>query len=145
MGNIQFAICIVGKDQVSCLEQCIGQASKVTQEILYLDLGSKDGSAEKAVELGAKVIKSGDSLEETGKLVNKATSSNWLLFQRADEKIEARPTKIELDKLLKNKDVDAYVVTTKNTVKYDKLSSRSFNSHGYFVCWMRLMFGCMSG
>lgn len=121
MISTQFTICIVGKDQVSYLEECIGQASKITQEILYLDLGSKDGSAEKAVDLGASVIKAGDSLEETGKLVNKATSSNWLLFQRANEKIEARPTKIELDKLLKNKNVDAYAVTAKNTVKYDML------------------------
>lgn len=121
MRNTPFAICIVGKDQVSCLEECIGQASKVTHEILYLDLGSKDGSAEKAVELGAIVIKAENSLEDTGKLINEATSSNWLLFQRPDEKIGARPTKIELDKLLKNKDVDAYAVTTKNTVKYDIL------------------------
>jgi len=80
------SVCIVGKDKAAFLKQCIEFCLKLTGQISYVDLESKDNSTEVAETCGIYVL-NGKSFQKAPEALRKFHKSNWILFVRPDEKI----------------------------------------------------------
>jgi hypothetical protein len=76
------SVCIFGAKGGSMLKDCIRNASKLTDKIFFVDLGSDGQSKSKARELGAKVV---DLDSFTSYL-----KSKWVLFIKPEEKAVLR-------------------------------------------------------
>jgi len=79
MGKL--SIWIVGKDKGEYLPDCIESCRKLTGDITYLDLGSKDGSLDTAGNAGIRTERHPLSSPKT------ACKSDWTLFLRPNEEI----------------------------------------------------------
>jgi pentatricopeptide repeat protein len=80
------SICIVGKDKAVFLKQCVESCLKLTSQISYVDLESKDNSTEIAEAFGIYVL-NGKPDQEAHEALNEFHTSNWILFVRPDEEI----------------------------------------------------------
>lgn len=105
MVNKELSICILGKGNTEYLPKCIEYASKISREVLYVDLGSDDEGKAGAIELGARVVDL-DSLPSS-------LQTDWVFFLKAYEKPVIR-SGANLSKLLARRDVDAYTVFVKS-------------------------------
>ncbi|HPL62879.1 MAG TPA: glycosyltransferase [Syntrophales bacterium] len=83
----KLSIWIVGKDKEEFLPECIESCRKLTGDIIYLDLGSKDGSIAAAERAGIKTERNPLASPKT------VCKSDWALFLRPNEKltVEQRP------------------------------------------------------
>ena len=106
MVNKELSVCILGKDKEEFLPKCIEDASKISREVLYIDLGADDQSKSKAVELGVRVVDF-DSLQS-------ALQTEWVLFIKPEEKPVLSSVK-KLQKMLMNKQAPGYGVYTNST------------------------------
>ncbi|HLA29175.1 MAG TPA: glycosyltransferase [Syntrophales bacterium] len=90
------SVCIVGNDNAIFLKQCIESCSKLTSKISYVDLGSKDNSAEVAETCGIYVFNGKPDHNMYATLRN-FHKSNWIIFLRPDEKVvyESEPQIIQ--------------------------------------------------
>jgi len=105
MVNNQLSVCILGKDKEGFLAKCIDCASKISREVIYIDLGTDDQAKSKARELGARVV----GLD----FLPSALKTEWVLFLKSNEKPVVR-SGANLSELLAKRDVDAYTVFTKS-------------------------------
>jgi pentatricopeptide repeat protein len=80
------SVCIVGKDNAAFLKQCIEFCLKLTRQISYFDLESKDNSIEVAKTCGIDVL-NGKADQEVPETLKKFHKSDWILFLRTDEKV----------------------------------------------------------
>jgi pentatricopeptide repeat protein len=104
--NIILSICIFGKNCVSILHDCIKHATKLTDEIFFVDVGSDDQSKSKAAKLGARVV-------ELHSLPS-ALQTEWVLFIKPDERQVLSSAK-KFQKMIRNKQMPGYGVYTNST------------------------------
>jgi len=102
----QISVCILGMGDGKCLGKCIDCASKISPNVLYVDLGSNDQSKSQASELGVRIV-TRDSLLSV-------LESEWVLFINEEEKPVISSAK-EFQKKLRNKQVQGYGVYTRST------------------------------
>lgn len=92
VGTVEsLSVFIVGKDEEKFLGECINSCSKLTREITYIDLGSKDASLEIAGKKKIRAIDYENSAPDLESLCN----SDWVLFLRPNEKISSISKNIE--------------------------------------------------
>jgi glycosyltransferase involved in cell wall biosynthesis len=107
MSNLnQLAICIIGMDDGKFLPRCIDYASKITREVIYIDLGLDDRGQLKAKELSIKIVKPGSLLS--------LLKSEWVLFIRPDE-FPVLSSADKLKKILRNKGIAGLGVYTRSS------------------------------
>ena len=107
MVNKELSVCISGKDKEGFLAKCVDYASKMSREVIYVDLGSDDQGKSKAAEQGAQVVDL-DSLPS-------ALQTEWVLFIKPEERAVVSSAK-KLQKIMMNKQVQGYGVYT-NSIK----------------------------
>ena len=101
----KLSVCILGKGNTEYLPKCIEYASKISREVLYIDLESDNQSKSKAREPGASVVDL-DSFPSS-------LQTEWVLFLRPYEKPVIR-SGANLPELLARRDIDGYTVFVKS-------------------------------
>ena len=120
MENSPFAIYVIGKDQEKHLEKCLDRALKITRQVLYIDLGSKDRSVTRASQSGVKTIQMQSSIEEMSRTLSEFFHLNWIIFIKPDEYINLHGLK-KLGHTLKHGDAELYFLTVKRPIDYETL------------------------
>jgi len=108
MDNNQLVICILGKGDTEYLPKCIEYASKISLEVLYIDLESDDQSKSKARELGAQIVDLHSFVSDL--------QTEWVLFIKPDEMPVLSSAK-KLTKILLNQYIDGYSVFVKTIIE----------------------------
>lgn len=108
--NKLLSICIVGKNCISVIGECIKNAKSYTKNIFFVDLGSDHQSRSKTEELGAMMV-DGESLLS-------ALCTEWVLFLKANEEI-ALESKKTMKSILKDTSREGYLVYTKSDAARD--------------------------
>jgi len=120
---------IICKNEVSLIEDCIRSVAPVCDEVLVLDSQSTDGTPEKAVSLGAKVL----SVQWLGYGATKNFGADtaqhpWILSIDADERLSPE-LQLEISKLdLSNPGVFAF-----NRLNY--FCGQAIRYSGWFPEW----------
>ncbi|TSA46768.1 MAG: glycosyltransferase [Deltaproteobacteria bacterium] len=121
MGKKNLSVCIVGNDKAAFLKQCIESCLKLTSQISYLDLESKDNSAEVAETYGIHVV-SGPPDQKTSESLREFHKSNWILFLKSDEKVSYE-SKSKIMKALDKNQTMGYGLVIKTPVSPETLES----------------------
>ncbi len=85
--KISISLCILARNEADNLKSCLKNAGGIVDEILLLDTGSTDNTAETARKLGAEVFEfdwDNDFASARNFLLNKA-KGEWILWIDADE------------------------------------------------------------
>lgn len=88
--------CMIVKDEVDVLSECLNSLAGVVDEVVVYDTGSTDGTIELARTLGAKVIE-GYWDDDFGRARNASLdhcTGEWVLHIDADETVEGDPIRI---------------------------------------------------
>ncbi len=89
--RVSISCCIIARDEEEYIADAIGSVSELADEVIVVDTGSADGTAEKAEECGAKVFSTlweNDFSKARNLSISKA-SGEWILIIDADEIIDA--------------------------------------------------------
>ncbi|MCK4826023.1 glycosyltransferase, partial [bacterium] len=105
MVNKELSVCILGKGNTKYLPKCIEYASKISREVLYIDLESDNQSKDRAAELGVRVV----NLNSFASALN----TEWVIFVRPSE-APILTSKKTLYSMLNNKEHNGYLVYTKS-------------------------------
>lgn len=82
--------CVLVKDEADLLEGCLRNLSSVADEIIVLDNGSTDDSAERARRFGATVIVDAERGQDLARNTYvEAARGDWILVLDADERLLA--------------------------------------------------------
>jgi len=93
------SVCIFGAKDGPILKNCIENASKLTDKIFFVDLGSDNQGKSKAIELGARVV----DLDTFAS----ALQSEWVLFIKPEERAAVSSAK-KFQKMMRNKQAQGY-------------------------------------
>lgn len=105
------SVCIIGRDEASCLGACIKSVAEIAAEIIFIDTGSTDQTPCLAYQLGAKVHRTSwqNNFATARNLALAAATSEWILVLDADEVLQ-EASRNALPELLKVADRDAYLL-----------------------------------
>ncbi|MFZ5647340.1 MAG: glycosyltransferase [Bacillota bacterium] len=105
------SLCIIAKDEESCIASCINSVKHLVSEIILVDTGSRDRTGDLARQIGARVFDfpwPGDFAAARNFSLDQATGK-WILVLDADEVMEAvKPD--EFKALLEAPGVEGYFV-----------------------------------
>lgn len=121
MDKKDLSVCIVGKDSATFLKQCIESCLKLTDQISYFDLESKDNSTEVAKTCGIYVVNSPPD-QKISEILRKFHKSNWILFMKPGEKI-LYESKSKIMKILDNNQTMGYNFVIKTPVPSETLEN----------------------
>lgn len=109
------SLCMIVKDEADCLLAAIQSVRALTDEVIVIDTGSTDGTAEIALAAGAKLfhVPWTQDFAVARNFALKQASSQWILVLDADEILEAINPEA-FDQLLDNVDVEGYFLRIKN-------------------------------
>ena len=88
--DVTVSACIIGRDRAAGLERCLESIKDKVDEIIYIDTGSKDNSAEIAKRYGAIVdyFQWCDDFSAARNYSIRFASKKWVLIVDTDEEIE---------------------------------------------------------
>jgi tetratricopeptide (TPR) repeat protein len=85
--DLRLSLCMIVRDEEEMLERCLGSVAGAVDQIVVVDTGSSDRSAEIARSFGAEVIgvEWAGSFAEARNVSLDAADGEWILFLDADE------------------------------------------------------------
>ncbi|MBC7544287.1 MAG: glycosyltransferase family 2 protein [Candidatus Sericytochromatia bacterium] len=91
LGQPRLSVCLIVKDEAGSLPQCLASLQGLADEIIVVDTGSSDGTAELAVGLGARVFRFPwcDDFAAARNEALRHASGTWVLTLDADEEVAA--------------------------------------------------------
>ncbi|MGV3523715.1 MAG: glycosyltransferase [Candidatus Sericytochromatia bacterium] len=92
----RLSVCLIVRDEMRCLERCLSSIQHVAHEVIVVDTGSSDGSAELAAAWGAQVFShpwTGDFSTARNQALA-AASGDWVLMIDADEILSAESIQV---------------------------------------------------
>ncbi len=125
------SLCMIVKNEAACIERCLNSIRDVVDEMIVVDTGSTDETAEVARRLGAKVFLhpwNDDFSEARNHSIERATG-DWILVLDADETIARRD--LERIHLLAGGGVDGYVFTYRSYSRNSHDMRWVPNDHSY--------------
>ncbi|WP_296972218.1 glycosyltransferase [Tepidanaerobacter sp. EBM-38] len=107
--NPTLSLCIITKDEEKNISRCINSVKDIVDEIVVVDTGSKDRTAEIAESLGARVIheKWQDDFSKARNTAIEHAKSDWILFMDADEEVKKEDV-AKILPLLNDDTIEAY-------------------------------------
>ncbi len=109
------SLCLIAKDEEESLPDCLASVRHLVAEMIVVDTGSQDGTAQAAFKSGARVLPfawSGD-FSSARNFALSQVNSDWILILDADERLE--PVDPEtFSRLLANDKVEGYYLEIKN-------------------------------
>ncbi len=111
LGSPLLTLCVIARDEEDRIETCLASAARVVDDIVVIDTGSRDRTAEIARELGARVIDVPwrDDFSAARNAGLDAARGRWVLFLDADEVLEPAHGQ-ELKRRLLRAEVPAFTV-----------------------------------
>lgn len=87
--DISISLCMIVKDEAKTIKRAIESVKLIVDEIIVVDTGSTDGTAEIAKSLGANIyhFKWNDNFSEARNFSLKHSTKDWILILDADESI----------------------------------------------------------
>jgi hypothetical protein len=119
------SVCIIAKNEERWMGEFLAHLRSYVEEVIVVDTGSSDRTAQIALEMGAKVfhhVWQDDFSLARNFSISQATSP-WILVLDPDERIAAEDWR-RLKDLLCSSDVDAYIFETRNYT--ENLLARGF-------------------
>ena len=101
------SLCMIVRNEERFIGQCLGSVKDFVDEMIVVDTGSTDRTAEIAHQFGATVLDhawTGDFSEARNYSISKA-SRDWILILDADERLAERDSK-KLRELVRNARAD---------------------------------------
>ncbi len=128
------SLCVITKNEESCIAKCINSAREIVDEIVVVDTGSTDKTKEIAAKFTDKVFDfkwNNDFSEARNFSLGKATKE-WILVFDADETI-AKNDLEKIKKLTENENFDGYKLTLRNYFKAEGIKANDSyeESKGY--------------
>ena len=114
MTDAGISVCIVCRNEADKLPDCLASV-EWADEVLVMDLGSDDGSADVAAAHGAKVL-TGEPIpivEPNRSVLAHAAANDWVLAMDPDERVTPGLA-AELQRLARRSDIDAVVIPFMN-------------------------------
>ncbi len=111
LGSPLLTLCVIARDEEERIEDCLASAARVVDDMVVVDTGSRDRTADIARELGARVVDFPwrDDFSAARNAGLDAARGRWVLFLDADERLE--PTQgQELKRRLLRAEVPAFTV-----------------------------------
>src|SRR5262245_45615808 len=110
MGGLLSASLIV-RDESTVLDECLASIRGIVDEVVVVDTGSVDDSAEIAARYGARVIRRPwlDDFAEARNVGLDAAEGEWILYVDADERL-APTDRATVERLLRDADEVAFRV-----------------------------------
>ncbi len=112
---MKLSVVVITRNEQDMLKVCLESVSWA-DEVIIVDNGSTDKTAEIAGKLGGRVVKfeSHDFSEVRNRGMEEATG-DWVLFVDADERV-LKPLKEEILKLISGTDLSAVAISRKNII-----------------------------
>ncbi|MBI2874613.1 MAG: glycosyltransferase, partial [Firmicutes bacterium] len=87
--NVALSLCVIARDEEAALPECLAGMAGVAGQIIVVDTGSRDATAETARRLGAEVLHHPwrEDFASARNAALEAARGNWVLFLDADERI----------------------------------------------------------
>ncbi|MBI2504133.1 MAG: glycosyltransferase [Candidatus Latescibacteria bacterium] len=111
----RLSLCMIARDEAAFLDQCLGSVRGLADQLVVVDTGSADATAQVARQHGALVLAhpwQGDYAAARNLALEEA-SGDWVLVLDCDE-VLARPDHPRLRRLLVSSGPMAYRLTTRN-------------------------------
>ena len=108
------SVCMIVKNEQSCLKRCLDSIKTIADEIVIVDTGSTDQTKDIAKEFKAKIFdfRWTDNFADARNFSLKQAKSEWILVLDADEEVN-RHNLVNIKKLL-TLDFDAYNLILRN-------------------------------
>lgn len=109
------SLCMIARDEAACIASCLDSVRHLVREMIVVDTGSTDGTAEVAARCGARVLAFpwGDDFAAARNYALARATGDWILVLDADEVLEPVSAG-ELAGLLHAPGVEGYFVTIRN-------------------------------
>ena len=116
----RLTLALLVRDEESRIEAAIESASRFADEIVVRDTGSRDRTPEKAVQLGARVLRGAwhDDFAEARNALVGAANGDWVLMLDADETV--RDGLGDLPRLMAQTDAVAYAVEIESAIGFGR-------------------------
>jgi tetratricopeptide (TPR) repeat protein len=110
----KISLCMIVKDEAANIRRCLESVRQSVDEMIVIDTGSSDGTAEIAAQAGAKVFHYSwnNDFSAARNCSLKQASGDWIIFLDADE--EFLGSRHELDPLLTDSSVEGYFIKILN-------------------------------
>ena len=111
------SLCVIARNEAAFLEECLGSARQLADDIVVVDTGSTDDTRDVALRHGARVSSfawRGDFSAARNESLAQARGE-WILILDCDEVI-ATPDGAAIAKLIASGEADAYRLTTRNYI-----------------------------
>lgn len=140
------AVCMIVKDEESCLKSCLESIKDIADEIIIVDTGSTDRTKDIAKEYNTKIseFRWNNNFSDARNFSLKQATSDWILVLDADELFK-RENLVNIKKLL-TLDFDAFRLILKNYSNNDsdigfiKTDSTSPEFSGYLPVHLPRLF-----
>ncbi|MDD3363444.1 MAG: glycosyltransferase [Syntrophomonas sp.] len=116
MNRKRLSLCMIAKNEAENISRCISSLRGLADEIIVVDTGSMDRTADIALSQGAKVIsmKWEDDFSKARNLSLDHAQGDWVLCLDCDEELYAESL-LELEKLINTEGPEAYFIQIVNT------------------------------
>lgn len=139
--HLSISLCMIVKNEEKFIEQCLNSVKGLVDEMIIVDTGSTDKTAELASGLGAKVIHSAwqGSYSQARNVSLQAARGEWIFLLDADETIAIRDLP-HLLALTRHQRYLGYYVTTRNYTDDPTMagwvpSSNKYDEEKMFLGW----------
>ena len=126
------SLCMIALDEAQFLDGCLQSIKGLVDQIIVVDTGSVDQTIEVAKRHGAKVLHQrweNDFSSARNKALNAATG-RWILVLDCDE-VLARPDHVHIQALIRQSEIDAYRLTTRNYTNLNNQAGWTVNDGEY--------------
>lgn len=132
---MKLSVIIINKNEDDFLKDCLESVSGFTDEIVFLDGGSTDGSLEIAQNYKAKIYKQkGNSFSAWRNEGLNLAKGEWILYLDADERLTPL-LKNEINSVLLNPQHYAYAIPRRNF-----LLGRELHNGGWYPDFVKRLF-----
>jgi glycosyltransferase involved in cell wall biosynthesis len=131
--STSISVCLIVKNEAQLIGNCLRSIRGIAGEMVVVDTGSRDGTAEIAHSLGARVIRHrwDGNYAHARNVYLEAARGRWILALDGDESIARRdlPT---IERLVRRRSFNGYELTVRNyTDTYDLMWKWSANDGTY--------------
>ncbi len=111
------SLCMIVKNEESCLQDCLASVKDLVSEIIIVDTGSTDGTIRIAQSFGAKIFHYtwNDNFSDARNFSLAQASEPWILVLDADERLDSSSF-AAIHELLKNEELDACFLNQLNYI-----------------------------
>ncbi len=128
--KIKISLCMIVRDEESCLSRCLSSAVPLVDEIVVVDTGSVDQTVKIAKDFGASVIdfEWQNDFSKARNVSLDHAKGEWILFLDADEELAPKSCQLVRQTLKANKTFNRFFFTIVNFQGENSHTSHAFRA-----------------